>query len=139
MATRKKKQTLAEFRAWLSGVEELQPEGWAPDAAQWVLIREKINNISEPKTPAGDTMIEKLIAGMNNAGQGHMPPQRGNPYGGHAPNLPPPPAPAGGVPVGPVETTPAAAAILPPAKPVNIEAAAKPRDSGDGNYNTAFS
>jgi len=40
-----KSQTLAEFRAWLEGVEELQDENWSPNKSQWDLIREKINNI----------------------------------------------------------------------------------------------
>jgi len=41
--------TLAEFRAWLEGVEELQPKGWVPDATQWKLIRNKIKCIVEPE------------------------------------------------------------------------------------------
>lgn len=49
MAARKKKPqkdiTLAEFKAWLEGVEELQPASWAPDKEQWKLIRNKINCI----------------------------------------------------------------------------------------------
>jgi hypothetical protein len=40
-----KSQTLAEFRAWLDGVEELQDENWSPNKSQWDLIREKIDNI----------------------------------------------------------------------------------------------
>lgn len=139
MATRKKKQTLAEFRAWLSGVEELQPEGWAPDATQWVLIRDKIACISEPKVSTSDTMIQKLIEGMNNKGPVNTtPPQHGNPYTAQIPNIPPPPGPVGGVPAGPIEATPAAAAIMPPGQTVDITEVAKPRDSGDGNYNTGF-
>ena len=47
MAARKKKKdiTLIEFRAWLEGVEELQPASWHPDATQWKLIRSKIDSI----------------------------------------------------------------------------------------------
>jgi len=45
---RKPKQTLAEFRAWLLGVEELQPEAWSPNRDQWLLIRERIDKIIEP-------------------------------------------------------------------------------------------
>lgn len=48
MAKKKnKKITLNEFRAWLDGVEELQPNDWSPDAKQWKLIRDKIDNIIE--------------------------------------------------------------------------------------------
>jgi len=45
---RRSKLTLAEFKAWLEGVEELQPENWAPNHDQWELIRSRINGIIEP-------------------------------------------------------------------------------------------
>ena len=44
-----KKYTLAEFKAWLEGIEEIQPSDWHPDLAQWKMIREKISAIVEPK------------------------------------------------------------------------------------------
>lgn len=49
---RGKKISLREFRAWLQGVEELQPEDWHPDHEQWKKIRNKIDNIveEEPET-----------------------------------------------------------------------------------------
>lgn len=40
---KKKSVTLNEFRAWLSGVEEMQPDDWHPDLGQWRIIREKID------------------------------------------------------------------------------------------------
>lgn len=54
--TRKKKlkaQTLTEFKAWLTGVEEMQDEGWVPNEQQWQLIRERIDQIKveEAKKP----------------------------------------------------------------------------------------
>jgi hypothetical protein len=49
--SRKKEISLIEFRAWLEGVEELQPSDWAPDATQWKLIRDKINKVVESTTP----------------------------------------------------------------------------------------
>lgn len=39
--------TLAEFKAWLEGVEELQPADWSPDSNQWELIRNKMFSIVE--------------------------------------------------------------------------------------------
>lgn len=42
-----KKMSLKEFRAWLQGVEELQPDDWCPDKEQWKKIRQKIDNIVE--------------------------------------------------------------------------------------------
>lgn len=47
MAGKRKKQTLAEFQAFLQGIMEIQPEGWTPDPAQWKMIYDKILNIKE--------------------------------------------------------------------------------------------
>ncbi len=41
----RKKYTLKEFQAWLSGIEEIQPDNWHPDLDQWKLIRERMDNI----------------------------------------------------------------------------------------------
>ncbi len=43
--------TISEFRHWLAGVEEMQPDGWSPDKRQWDRIREKINQL-EAVVPA---------------------------------------------------------------------------------------
>jgi hypothetical protein len=143
---RTKKQTLNEFRAWLNGVEELQPEDWAPDAAQWKLIREKINNISEPKDTTVDTatltkLIEELSAPAVPARPGAPLQHPVNPMAAGIPPAPPPPA---GVPNGPVEVAPSAAAAQPPvslpaAEPIDIANVAKPKDtSEDGKYESGF-
>lgn len=42
-----KKTSVREFKAWLSGVEEMQPLDWVPDASQWKVIRAKIDTITE--------------------------------------------------------------------------------------------
>jgi hypothetical protein len=44
-ARQKKTITLAEFTAWLEGVEEMQPTDWTPDAPQWKLIKTKLKAI----------------------------------------------------------------------------------------------
>lgn len=36
-----------EIKAWLSGIQEFQPEGWTPSKVQWDAIREKIFNLEE--------------------------------------------------------------------------------------------
>jgi hypothetical protein len=46
------KISLEKFKAWLEGVEEMQPEDWHPDATQWKKIREKIDLINDVKTVA---------------------------------------------------------------------------------------
>lgn len=53
MAEEKKTKpiTLKEFKMWLQGVEEMQADGWVPDARQWTRIREKIDQILEEETP----------------------------------------------------------------------------------------
>lgn len=49
------KQSLTEFRAWLSGVEEMQEPGWIPNETQWELIRQRIDLIDESPTPTHQT------------------------------------------------------------------------------------
>lgn len=39
--------TIKEFKMWLRGVEEMQPDGWSPSQPQWARIREKIDSIVE--------------------------------------------------------------------------------------------
>lgn len=51
--TASKKQTLGEFRAWLSGVEEMQADDWAPDLTQWKRIRARIDEIVEGRFKSG--------------------------------------------------------------------------------------
>lgn len=46
--TSKKKLSLNEFRAWLSGVEEMQDESWTPSPTQWRTIRTKIEEVIDP-------------------------------------------------------------------------------------------
>jgi hypothetical protein len=45
--------SLAEFKAWLQGVEDMQPDNWAPSKEQWNRIREKIDLIIEGDYPIG--------------------------------------------------------------------------------------
>ncbi len=101
MAAKKriKKQSLAEFHAWLEGVEELQPEGWAPNAVQWKLIRNKIDGIKE-------TIVEKVVEQQAQA-ETNITRNPANPYPGAQARLMPsqliqaPPV-EGGVPTGQV-------------------------------------
>ena len=142
---RTKKQTLSEFRAWLSGVEELQPADWAPDATQWKLIREKIDNIAEPKADVDTDALAKAIEGISNNQRPPVPQPwaaQGNPMAAGIP--PAPPAPAG-VPAGPVEAASGMGqaqqppVTLPPAQPIDIVEAAKPKDTAeDGKYESSF-
>ena len=49
MAKKKKSSsnTLEMFKAWLSGVEEMQGPDWTPTAEQWKKIRNKIDEIED--------------------------------------------------------------------------------------------
>lgn len=47
----KKKLSLNEFRAWLSGVEEMQADDWTPDSGQWRIIRSKIEEVIDAPPP----------------------------------------------------------------------------------------
>ena len=91
MAAKRKRITLSEFRAWLQGVEELQPKGWSPNPEQWKLIRDKIDAVVETKAQ----VVEQTHA--QNAGQTpvfrpNMPRPTGQVF------IPPPPPVPGGVP-----------------------------------------
>lgn len=44
---RKTKISLKEFRAWLDGVEDVQPDDWAPNKEQWTKIRQQIDRIDD--------------------------------------------------------------------------------------------
>lgn len=41
--------SLAEFKAWLAGVSDMQPATWSPDKQQWDKIRSQIDRIQETK------------------------------------------------------------------------------------------
>jgi hypothetical protein len=143
-----KKYTLGEFKAWLEGVEEIQPDDWHPDLTQWRMIREKIAAIVEPpKKPSRPPPAA-------------MPPRVTPPP--QAPVMQPPPqlhpsnlsAITGdtGAPIGDVDMTPAAKAAMQGKLPAS--ATAQPNMAGadtsnrvktpnidtmDGSYDSSFS
>lgn len=49
--------TIKEFKMWLRGVEEMQPDGWSPSQQQWTRIREKIDSIEEGSIPPQQQVI----------------------------------------------------------------------------------
>lgn len=137
--TSKKEYTLAEFKAWLEGIEELQPANWAPDANQWKTIRDKLMNIVEEVSEAPATV------------QTMAPPP------GPIPREPvswPQPAPAPASPMAmpsgsaladvTPEMTPAAAAALSGKLPSEMVPSSDGKvktpniDTADGNYGSSF-
>jgi len=121
---RKQKQTLKEFQAWLQGVEELQPEGWSPDADQWQLIRARIDGIIAEKP-----VVEKVA---KNA------PVAANPmYQNVHPSMAAPVMPSG-VPVeaATAAMTPEAQRMLSPGAGVNAKT--PDIDTSDGHVESAF-
>lgn len=67
-----KKYTLTEFKAWLEGIEEIQPNDWHPDPAQWKMIRERIGGIVEPPPPK-PVPVPAPAATLPPAGMQHEP------------------------------------------------------------------
>ena len=65
-AKRAGKITIEEFRAWLSGVEDMQPENWCPTQEQWKKIREKIELIEDTQETPAHTIPQAV----------HQPPQQ---------------------------------------------------------------
>lgn len=120
MARRKQKQTLKEFRAWLQGVEELQPDKWHPDLAQWKLIRARIDGIKdEVAVPPPAVMSAPLehVAPVLIPGVGTMP------------------ISGGGVPNGAVHMTPEAQKLL---NGSNSGGDAFITDGSDGHVDSSF-
>ncbi len=98
-----KKISLLEFRAWLGGVEELQPNDWVPTGEQWKLIRKKIDTIESQPT----------------AGRTYTPVQPAPTYSRPPTSfIPPPPPPVGGLPLG-VVLVPGSSKDAPPALPTD--------------------
>jgi len=52
--------TLNEFNQWLSGVEDMQEDGWCPDPKQWSKIRQKLNEVVKDLTSAGDDPLDGI-------------------------------------------------------------------------------
>lgn len=98
MAAKRKRLTLSEFKAWLQGVEELQPKGWSPTAEQWALVRSKIELISESSVTV--TRVPVNESPVPNYGTRQAPPQQFNGAG----FIPPAPPAPGGIPVDAVLT-----------------------------------
>ena len=55
--TQEKLISVREFRMWLEGVEEMQPDDWTPNHIQWKRIREKINNIDVNDIPVQQHLV----------------------------------------------------------------------------------
>lgn len=96
MAAKRKRITLSEFRAWLQGVEELQPKGWSPNTEQWKLIRDKIDAITETKTQVVEHSSPNTVAAP--VFRPNMPRPTGPAF------IPPPPPVPGGVPADAIVT-----------------------------------
>lgn len=47
MSNKDETLTIAQFKAWLEGVEEMQPDDWTPSETQWKRIRAKIAKLCE--------------------------------------------------------------------------------------------
>lgn len=124
MAAKKKRVTLNEFKAWLDGVEELQPDDWTPTADQWKLIRTKIGNIKEDAPVAIQQTHQNVPQTHNRVAS--------------APTIPGfvPPPDVGGIPAGEIAMSPEAKAMMKPGpdnkqKTPNI-------DTTDGQYTSSF-
>lgn len=98
--------TVKEFKMWLQGVEEMQPDGWSPDQRQWAKIRAKIDIITEAES------IEPVPA------------KYATPY--IAPRFGPDAAPSN------AGAQPVTAPVMPRALPVQPTQLAGPFASGDG-------
>lgn len=67
--------SIKEFLYWLQGVEEMQTDGWTPDARQWERIRAKINLIDTASVP----QLLRDTRGFPPDMEAVFPPLNGNP------------------------------------------------------------
>lgn len=140
---RKKKLTLEEFKSWLEGLEDGQPDGWSPDKDQWAKIRERIGNIKETvikevveQPPVMPPMPPAMPAGYSYV----QPPQQ--PPTGLPPAQPavPPNIPLRTVDLPEPEMTEAARQLLKGGATPGVAATSKTPDldTSDGQYESSF-
>jgi len=129
---RKQKQTLKEFRAWLEGVEELQPDNWAPNREQWARIRARIDGIKEEPV-AKTTPAPTPAANITNQ---PAPAPVIQPFYQQPPASLMAPAPASSIPAGEIEISPAARQMLDPGP--GGKAKTPDIDTSDGNVESPF-
>jgi hypothetical protein len=61
-----KRISLLEFRAWLQGVEELQPKDWFPNLEQWRLIRAKIDAVGAKEGSVEPEVVKPAAKSTHN-------------------------------------------------------------------------
>lgn len=66
--------SLRDFRSWLSGVEEMQDDGWSPSAEQWRRIRVKIDMIKDEPAPVTLNTTTRPSVGYTSAAPINVPP-----------------------------------------------------------------
>jgi hypothetical protein len=69
--------SVKDFLSWLSGVEDMQEEGWYPSAEQWARIRSKIELLEDN----GTSYVEVRNVPQHNRVVQHVPQQ-------HIPHIP---------------------------------------------------
>lgn len=111
-----KKQTIEQFKSWIEGIEELQPDGWHPDDKQWKLIRSRIDRIIEPEAVSSPERRMQDVSSIS-------------------PYITPPPQVPAGVPAGEIiGGEPDSAALLRPGTPDNPSKT----PNVDGSFKTPF-
>jgi len=60
-----KKLTIPEFKAWLDGLSDIQPEDWAPDLNQWKKIKLKIQSLEDFETQLERQIIVTIENALN--------------------------------------------------------------------------
>ena len=95
---------VSEFKAWLSGVEDMQESGWCPNAEQWKKIRSKITLLQDE--------VNEVVVQQQYPNNGNIP--LGN-YPAHT-------IPINGIPAVPYgQQTSLADFVIPPQHPTAVE------------------
>jgi hypothetical protein len=88
-AAPKKKLALNEFRAWLSGVEEMQEPDWTPSPSQWRTIRAKIDEVIDAPVQPSRARVED--EGYDERPRGPIRPAGPSAFSGGQPTMATPP------------------------------------------------
>lgn len=132
--------TLNEFKMWLQGILEMQSDDWAPDAKQWARIRQKIEQITEPK-PAPNVQAHPNVNPFESRPMA-FPQQTGPQTQDHRPPAVPA-GPSGLVSAPPIPQGPRAM-LTQSGMPVTVTGGQPPRtktpdiDTSHGNYDSNF-
>jgi hypothetical protein len=78
--------TIIEFKAWIEGVEQMQPSDWVPNDVQWKIIRERMEKLCNDLIKLDEKPKQPVPIGPVHRDLGHVQPSTINAF----PSIPTP-------------------------------------------------